>query len=44
MVTKLAEAGPVHDALVPRHRLEEEGNALLRYLRQFGQGVENLGC
>ena len=43
MVTKSAEAGPVHDALVPRHRLQEEVDALLGHVGQFGQSVENLG-
>ena len=38
-----AEAGPVHDALVPRHRLQKEVDALLGHLGQFGEGVGNLG-
>ena len=43
MVTKSAEAGPVHDALVPRHRLQQQVDALLGNVRQFGQSVENFG-
>ena len=41
--TRSPEAGPVHDAVVPLDRLQEEVDALRGHARQPGQRLEDLG-